>query len=239
MIVTDNAPIPLLMTRPLAQARAFVADLPASLADHLIPVFNPLIEIVPLKPDLLLTPNEQVVFSSANGVACAPDGDGRRAYCIGQVTTEAACARGWDAQTAGQTSAELIETLAQAGIDSPLVHLAGRHTRGNIAENLGKTGLTVRYVALYDQELRPISNEADKILNGGKPLIVPLFSPRTAKQFAQKANCTAWAHVIVLSSAVAQALGDTQFASCDIARAPNAEAMRYSIAERLGKLQTG
>ena len=153
MIVTDNAPIPLLMTRPLAQARAFVADLPASLADHLIPVFNPLIEIVPLKPDLLLAPDEQVVFSSANGVACAPDGDGRRAYCIGQVTTEAACARGWDAQTAGQTSAELIETLAQAGIDSPLVHLAGRHTRGNIAENLGKTGLTVRYVALYDQEL--------------------------------------------------------------------------------------
>lgn len=239
MIVTDNVPIPFLMTRPRRQAEAFVADLPPDMRSKLEIIYTPVIEIEGLDPSIDLKPDEEVIFTSANGVLLTPAGDGRAAYCVGEATSQCAKERGWQALCLGETSAELVERLLRTPPDSPLVHLAGIHTRGRIAEKLGDAGLALRYVPVYDQVLKSLSREATDAINRGKPFIVPLFSPRSAKQFAEKAGNVAHGHVIALSATVATELGDTHFASCDIARAPNADAMRYSIAERLGALQMG
>ncbi|WP_415405360.1 hypothetical protein [Tateyamaria sp. SN3-11] len=91
--VANNAShtaIPLIMTRPLPASEAFLRDLPADLRDRFAPVFSPLIDIVPLNPPDPMASADAAIFSSANGVAAAPPGDGRIAYCVGPATTVAA-----------------------------------------------------------------------------------------------------------------------------------------------------
>ena len=147
--------------------------------------------------------------------------------------------KGWAAQQNGDTSRELVNALIQNPPQNRIWHLAGVHTRGDVVKKLGAAGLNANYVALYDQVLQDLTEEAQSTLSREKHTIVPLFSPRTAKQFASRVNTPASALVIAISSAVAEALEGKQFASVDVAEAPNAASMRLMIEKQLQILDTG
>ena len=234
--VANNAShtaIPLIMTRPLPASEAFLRTLPPDLLDRLNPVFSPLIEIVPLHPTDPMADADAAVFSSANGVAAAPAGHGRTAYCVGPATTAAAQAHGWDARQCGATANDLVETLTRTAPTQRLVHLSGRHTRGDVAARLTAAGLKVQHIALYDQRQCALSDQAkDSILRENR-VIVPLFSPRTATQFATEVPRRASVHVIALSAAVADALGARPWGGVTIADSPDARAMGAALAARV------
>lgn len=234
MLVTDNAPIPLIMTRPRAQSERFVGDLPRFVRGVVQPIFSPLIEIAPLDAPVLVAADEAVIFTSANGVACAPDGKGQRAFCVGAATTASAQARGWDAVQCGETSQALISALKSSPPQQRLWHLAGVHTRGGVAEKLGASGLTVTHVPLYDQALLPLTDAAQQALNRERNVIVPLFSPRTARQYVSSVLDTSTAHVIVISEAVAAEVAEIAPKSLGVAGAPTAEKMTEMI-EKLAR----
>ncbi|WP_299728485.1 uroporphyrinogen-III synthase [uncultured Tateyamaria sp.] len=219
------------MTRPRAASKTFLADLPATLMVHLSPIFSPLIRIEQLSPQLDMGPKDSAVFSSANGVAAAPDGLGRAAYCIGPATTKAALARGWEATQAGQDADSLVAAMQTIRPDNTLLHLAGVHTRGNIAGRLSRAGMTIRHVALYDQVLGTLTDEATQIIASAPCVIVPLFSPRTAAQFAKLTPASETVHIIALSPTIAQELTPTHFASLTVAKRPNAQAMGDALSE--------
>lgn len=229
--VTDNAPLPLLMTRPLTASQAFVTGLPTKLRARFHPTYAPLLEPVSLDATISLDGMAGVIFSSANGVAFAPDGGGRPAYCVGEATSAAANARGWSAICRGQTADGLVQSVLSLPPKGPLLHLSGRHVRGNIAQRLSNGGVQTQSLAIYDSRLQPLTSEASALLSGPNCVIIPLFSPRTAAHLASEAPTLAQHQPIALSHAVANALPTAQQKGIVVAKEPTAEAMCRALEE--------
>jgi uroporphyrinogen-III synthase len=193
--------ITLLMTRPAAGSRAFVAALPDAVMERCDVVISPLIDIQPLAADL---PDcDAAIFTSTQGVAHGPQALGRRAFCLGQATTNAATMAGWTAQQMGQDAKTLVAALTAQRPTGHLVHFSGTHTRGDVAGHLQAAGLAANSVAVYDQALLPLSDVAQNRLKGSDPVIVPLFSPRSALHFSEDAICKAPLYLGAISSAAA------------------------------------
>lgn len=229
--MANNAhPSSLLLTRTQADAARFVAQLDAGLLETTEIIVAPLLRIEEVTVAIDLDGVSGVIFSSAKAVGFAPEGAERAAYCVGAVTAEAAQARGWRVQHVAETADDLVAALDAAG---PLVHLSGRHQRGDIAERLTARGTACTRQVLYDQLLQPLDPAAQRVLEGDKPVIVPLFSPRIAGQFAREARQLTQAHVVAISPAVAQALGPGRPAALHIAAAPTGIEMRRGVEKLL------
>ena len=227
--VTDNAPLPLLMTRPLKASKAFFAQLPPDIRTRFRPVYAPLIEPQPVPVHFRLGAYAGVIFTSSNGVAFAPQGEGKPAFCVGTATTEAAKHAGWNATECGANADALVERICDSRPPGPLLHLSGRHTRGDIAQRLTVQGIETHAVAIYDSVLQPLSAEAHTLLSGSECVIIPLFSPRTAAHLSAQAP-TLTKHVpIAFSRAVAEALPQREREKTIVTSEPTAEAMRKAL----------
>lgn len=219
----------LLLTRPRASAVRFAERLRPELRADVTVVISPLIEIAPNGACPDLTPFAGVIFTSAHGVRFAAAGDGRPAYCVGSTTSQAALARGWRIGAVARTAADLIHTVAQLHPPAPLVHLAGAHRRGDIARHLNDLGISTSVETLYTQELRPLTAEGQAVLRSEAPVVVPLFSPRTAAHFRSEATEMRNIRIVAISPAVARALGADHGMQVDIVAAPDGTHMLRQV----------
>ncbi len=204
------------------------------------PIFSPVLTITPLETDVSVPPQASVIFSSVNGVKFAPPGNRRTAYCIGPATTQAAKSAGWHAQEKGDTADALVQSLADSGLSfDQLIHLSGRHTRGQVAKRLNALGVPVDHHVIYDQRLQPLSTEALSALAGNRPVFIPLFSPRTARHLANEISNATFVTFIALSRNVAvevRILGET---SVFVADEPNAASLMSEIETALKSARMG
>ncbi|MGY6411395.1 MAG: uroporphyrinogen-III synthase [Alkalilacustris sp.] len=175
----------LLLTRPRAQSERFAAGLAGCLAT-LPRVISPLIEIVPQTLAVDPEPYATLIFTSENGVASFAAQSGLRdrpAWCVGPRTAEAAAKAGFavrSAEAEGGTAEALIGALRVARPATPLLHLRGAHAVTDLAGRLTAEGLACGETVVYaQQECRP-SAEALAALAGTRPVLLPLFSPRSA-----------------------------------------------------------
>ena len=215
--------VSLLLTRPQAGSQAFLDALPRDIAARTVVTISPLIRITPLNkeaPDA-----DAAIFTSANAIDFAGPGMGKTAYCVGLATTKKALKHGWHALMAGQCAEELVSALIETPPHQELTHLGGVHARGNIARRLTDAGIPTQHIALYDQTVHDLNAEAIALLNGEKPVIVPLFSPRTAGQFAKQVPGAAPLHIVALSRAVAAEPGSISHKSLTICENPSLGAM--------------
>ena len=219
----------LLLTRPRASADRFLQGLDPALLAGLPVCISPLMEIRPLEVDADPQEAAAVIFSSANGVRLAGRGGGMPVYCVGAQTAAVAQGCGWCVRQVAETAEALLALLLAERPTGPLLHLAGLHRRGEIAERLNDGGIPTRVVALYDQVLLPLSAEAQALLAGGDPVVVPLFSPRSAQQFAAEADPSSRAVILAMSAAVAGALGAPPGWKLHIAAAPTANEMARGV----------
>ncbi|KIC20503.1 uroporphyrinogen-III synthase [Leisingera sp. ANG-Vp] len=228
----------LLMTRPLAAAESFVAGLPDAECADMQVIYAPLIEIRPANAPVLLRDAEAVIFTSANGVAAASRETAARlpAFCVGQRTAKAAAAEGWEASCLGTCADELVAALASQCPEAPLLHLRGAHARGEIAQRLTDAGLICREQVVYDQVLLPLPEEAQAAIAAQNDVIVPLFSPRTARHFANLCGDGANLHLIALSQAVAGPLKGLKCKTLRVSRAPDAQAMGEAVLDAAAQL---
>ncbi len=233
--LTSDVQPSLLLTRPRASAERFVASLDSALLKRANVCISPLIEIVEKDPVPDLGAYAGVIITSAHGVAFGPMGAGRSAYCVGETTAKAAQARGWRVKCQEQTADILAETICHKKVRGPLAHLAGAYRRGEMAERLAGTNIKVDVFTLYDQVLKSLSDEAQRMLSWELPVIVPLFSPRTAMQFAQEAIETRGVVVVAISPAAAEPLKDIEVGKIEIAAAPTGDEMRLSVEMLLRK----
>ncbi len=223
-----NKPV-LILTRPAPNAYAFLDMIAPVLLARVTVLISPLLRISGTGTPVDMQGIDGVIFTSANGPAFAPEGGGRTAFCVGAKTTQAAEAKGWRAQMLGQTADELIEAVINKRPKGPLLHISGQHQRGDIARRLSDAGIKTTAVNVYDQTLLPLTPQAKSALTGGKPCIAPLFSPRTATQFARECDDLRHVIVIALSPAVADALGDKHPQQLLIADEPTANSMRLVL----------
>jgi uroporphyrinogen-III synthase len=224
--VTNNAKHPqinLLLTRPAVASRAIWDALNSETRQLLRPIVSPLIEIVAMPTGLQTT--GPVIFTSVNGVINSAEGDGRTAYCVGAITAKAAVKAGWAAVQAGETADQLILHLLNRGVDGPLTHFSGVHTRGNIVERLTAGGLKATRVVVYDQVKCALTSQATEALSDTFPLLVPLFSPRTAHSFVNQFNGCAALHIVAFSQDVADQIGDLTWETLTVLDHPTRLAM--------------
>lgn len=172
---------PVLLTRPRAAAERLAAKLAG-----IEVLVAPLMEIAGTGAQVDLDEIAGVIFTSANAVpfvTAAP----LPAYCVGPRTAAAAREAGFDAAVRGEDADSLVASLVANPPKTPLFHPHGTHVRGDVAERLTASGLETRAAAVYAQvDLAPGTVFANAL--GRKGLIVPLFSPRSARLFASAAR---------------------------------------------------
>lgn len=235
----------LLLTRPAAQARRFAREAETRLGRFGQVIVSPLMEIVPIEPFPEVTDAAELAFTSENGVAVAAPrlgGTGRRAWCVGDRTAEAARAAGFEAVSAGGDGGDAAALAALIGRARPareILHLSGRHQRGDLAARLAGAGLPARRVPVYDQAARPLSEAARAALGGTSPVIAPLFSPRSAALLSEAVadGTRAPLLVAVLSPAVVSAWTGPAPGALEVADRPDAAALLAAM-ERLMRRRT-
>lgn len=244
---TGTAPT-LLLTRPRAASEAFLYALPERLRDQLDVVISPVMEIRVTGPLPAACGAAMLVFTSANGVtAFAALGGvaGGPCYVVGPATARAAHKAGFDPIEGPGDAAGLVQRIIDDAPTRPIWHLRGTHSRGNLAGYLQAAGLTADAATIYDQPLVPLSAAAQQALDREIPVLLPLFSPRSAGQVVGELAGNppkAPLFVVAISRAVAEALGDMQPEVLRIARAPRMDEMRrelVSVAESTRLLEGG
>ncbi|WP_319545834.1 uroporphyrinogen-III synthase [Ruegeria conchae] len=224
------------MTRPRAASDRFVAQLPDHIRSQVAVIHSPLLRIEPLEVAVEFGDSAGLIFSSANGVNAAALLNVDRslpAYCVGPATTQAAQNAGWDAQMRGATAEGLVANLLKLRPRSPLLHLRGEHSRGNLAERLTESGLTTREQPIYRQQLLPLSDEASQAAEDNQPIIAPLFSPRTARHFADVWAGSAPLWLAAISEAAAEPLKTLRFERLKIADEPTPDKMQKAVKKLL------
>lgn len=224
-----TAPRPaLLLTRPREASIRFAAKL----RDHVMlgaVEISPLIRINArnISPDL--APYAAVILSSAHAARPDVGASGKTAYCVGPRTTKTAHAAGFDARQMGETADDLVDALVARQPAGPLLHLRGHHTRGDIAARLAAHGMTVEECVVYDQEAMKLTPAAREMLDGERPVILPLFSPRTARLLCQQASGGAPRWVVAMSPSVAEAAAPLAAERVIIAKRPDGAAMCAAV----------
>lgn len=222
----------LLLTRPAASSVRFAVQLEPAVATRADLLISPLLEIVPLDVPVDLKGYAGVIFTSANGVSQAPAGDGRPAYCVGRKTAQAASAKQWQVKGTALDAAGLVHLMKESA-QAPLLHLCGVHHRGDVAETLTGLGVQTDRNEIYDQQPLALTDAAQLALGGEGPVILPLFSPRTAAYLAAQARSLRDVFVVAMSAAVADPLKGYPFTGIQILKRPTGIEMLRAVELRL------
>lgn len=223
----------ILLTRPAERGARFAQALRDRFGALIDIAESPLIAPRLLSPTLPDGPFDAVIFTSETAVAAARGlvGLPRTAFTVGDHTARAARAAGFVAHSAAGDAAALVALLTRAR-PGPVLHLHGQHTRGDVVAHLRAAGLQAEAVVVYVQEPQPLTAPARDWLDGDQPVIVPLFSPRTAILFsAARATAPLW--LVALSAAVDTAASLPAARRVTAAR-PDAQAMVEAVATLLG-----
>ena len=235
----ETAPI-LLITRPHAQGARFAA----ACATRLGPVetiLAPVLDIVPRPGGIRLEGVRGLIFTSENGVRAFVAVCDRRdlpAWCVGARTGARARASGMAARAAAGDAASLTARLQAEAPRTPLLHLRGAHAAADIAAQLTAAGLPTRAAIAYDQLARPLTAPARAALAGVRPVMAPVFSPRSAALLADAAAAaTAPLHPVAISPAAAREWRARRPQDpIRVADRPDADAMRDAVTDIHGAI---
>lgn len=180
----NDAPV-VLLTRPSVQSTEFRQKLGAE-ADVVI---SPIIEIRPVNFSIKKGAYHTFVFASQNAVqagARSMDLRGLRGVTVGDRSAKVARDLGMDVVSAGGNAQDLIATVISLKPEGKTLFIRGEHTRGDVAEQLNLAGIETDFVIAYGQDEQQLSSEARELLRGDRPVIIPLFSPRSARLLSQQ-----------------------------------------------------
>lgn len=226
----------LILTRPAAASARFADQIRAAFGDVPV-VVSPLMAPVWLDPAL---PDgwDGVLFTSETGVAGLARLTARRgpAVCVGARTAEVAQAAGWQAQALGGDADRLVAALTAQGLAGRWLHARGVDAAGNLAQRLNAAGGQVAEALVYDQQDQHLTPNARKALTGTDPVVILVFSPRSARLFvAQAGPITAPAQAVAISAAAAEPLVAAMPGRVVVAQTPDAAGMLAALGRVLGK----
>ena len=231
-MVPQSRALPILITRPQPQAGRFSLALRARYGERVLPILTPMLAPTFLNPPLPTVTSGSIVLTSETGARAAAAIEAslpRRAYCVGDQTAQVARDHGFESFSAMGDAEGLFQLLLQRTAHAPFLHLRGRESRGDLASRLAANGIPAQEVIVYAQEPQPLSEEAINALSlcGDTPVIVPLFSARSAEVFChalrmipQAANLPERLCIAALSPAVAAIFGHHPPQRVAVAAAP-------------------
>ena len=237
-------PVPLLLTRPKAQGADFAERLIARFGDELNIIKTPLLAPKFFAPVLPAGPFSALILTSQTGVEgyirlSGADLLPKDVFCVGERTADAAREARLIPVCVAEDAASLIAQIKVQRPEGKLLHLRGRDARGNITNLLQSAGIDTIDMVIYAQEQLALTDAAVTVLRARVPVIVPLFSPRTAVIFAAemaRIKCISPLFVAKMSGDVALEARNLD-AQVMIAQQPDAAAMVDVVALLLAELQ--
>lgn len=231
-----------LLTRPAAQSRRFAGLVRGRLGPAARVVIAPLMRIEPRGPLPRLAPEDVPVFTSESGAEAFAALGGRcagPAFAVGGHTAAVARRLGFAPVVEGPGDsaglAGLIASMDSAAGRGVIWHLHGTHVAGDLTGLLQAQGIRVREAAIYDQVAAPLSAEARALLAGDAPVLVPVFSARTARLLAgDLAAARAPVGLAAISPAVARELPVQSAGKVAVAARADAAAVLDVLAELAG-----
>jgi uroporphyrinogen-III synthase len=226
--------MPVLITRPRDQGKAFADSLVARFGTRVRAVPAPLMETQFLTPTLPDGPFAAAIFTSANGVEGARRLQSdwpRLAYCVGRATAAAAARAGFDARSADGDVTALVKAILSDAPKGKLLYIRGVNTAGELENHLITNGFHLLSLQVYLQASIPFQREPMQLLRRSGPLIVPLFSPRSAQLFqdALPRDAGADLRLAVISAAVAAAAAGVRASALTVATRPDVPALLDAI----------
>lgn len=233
----------LLLTRPEAQSRRFAAAFRARFGAGWPVVISPLTEIAFLPGDLPAVLPADIVFTSENGVAAFTRlraERGATAWCVGTRTEAAARAAGFVTRCGPGDWTGLAQLLIDDGRVRRVLHPCGVHAAGDLPGRLGSAGIETVSVTVYDQKELPPTAEALRLLQEPLPVLLPLFSPRSARLAARAlAQARASLRIAAISPAADAAAAGLPAEARITAARPDGEAMLDALAALIAAGKTG
>lgn len=151
--------------------------------------------------------------------------NGRLALCVGDVTTQAANSIGFAAVCAGSTVDGLVDHVLAHLRQGRYLHLRGQHTTGDLVPRLDRHGVQVQGTIVYDQPMVALSESAQQMLQRGTPVVLPLFSPRSAELLIEQMTISPVHRAICISKNTVQICQDAGFSVIRVAQTPTAQDM--------------
>lgn len=223
----EHAKPTVLLTRPKVQSRAFLTFCETELGKPIPALISPVLTIVPVDATPELDDFKTLIFTSANGVnQIGPAMAGRDVVTVGKRTAELAADFGANARMLGENVAGLVSNAGT--IQPPALICRGRHASADLQAALQGRGTACDEVVLYDQVETPLSDAALALLTGDAPVILPVFSPRSARLLS-KQGITAPVHVVAISPETAKAW--TGPGQVQIAGSPDARSICLAVGD--------
>jgi uroporphyrinogen-III synthase len=218
----------LIVTRPAPQGEAFAQIVQAQWNGPLHVVLSPLIKIEPIQVSADLSDLTGIILTSVNGVEAAKRlqlSANLPAWCVGRKTGALARQAGFDPIIGPRDADALAQLIIKLAPTGPIAHIRGRHTRGDICIQLTRANIPCIDVVAYDQVECALNDDAREKLGGKKPVIFPLFSPRTATILSNEGSFAAPTYIVAMSNAVKAAVSNLANVKIEIAVRPDENAM--------------
>ena len=231
-----------LITRP-AQSGLQLADQLRNRWGCKIPVvLSPLMKIVP-EPDLPdLRQAQALIFTSKHAVERFAQSEVTPhipCFTVGSATAAMARRAGFEVTDAGGDADDLVRCIRSRDPKGPLWHLRGEHTTGRVIERLNALGIDAHEAVVYRQEALSLTQEALQVLDRECPVILPLFSPRSARLFFSQVRPSAPLLVAALSDNVARYVPSDVVGAVRVAHNPTNEALVDVMDKLLVEAQSG
>jgi len=226
----------ILLTRPRDQALSFserlvkLGVLPKNI------LIDPILKIEGVEACYNFTSVRGLLITSANAVAHLPAdliGSNLPTFCVGKATTRAAFKLGLMAQHVAETAQGLCNVLSVQDPKGPLLHLRGAHTSLDFEVHFWDTRLNVQNLIIYQQIEQELGFEIYNLLRGTVPVVLPIFSPRSAQLLCALDLNWSLHTSVVISEAVADPCRAAGFGKVIVSPEPTAGSMLSAIIQLL------
>lgn len=236
-MVKQSRATTILLTRPAAQSLRFAKDLELVVKD--VPtMISPLMVPEYLNPPIPRLEYTAVILAStaaaeaARRISAAGVPLPSLAFCVGNKTATAASAVGFQTHSADGAATDLLTLIKAHQPNGPLLFLRGQNTSGDIEENLLLAKIETISIIVYHQIAVQLTQQAADLLRGSQPIIIPLFSTRSATLFHAEAHRVAakaplW--IAAFSPAIASALPVEFSTQRQVAAHPDSSSMILAI----------
>jgi uroporphyrinogen-III synthase len=219
----------LLLTRPEGAAQDFLRALPDGIAARFRVIISPLFDYAPVN-HAPIARDADVVLTSAAAVPHAGPGAGRTAWCVGDRTARAAREAGFETRNARGDADALVALILANRPAGRLVHARGADSRGRICARLTAAGVTCEDRIVYAKVPRDLTAPARAALMGRATVVLPLFSPETARLLCRQGPFSAPRVVLAMSEAVAEAARPLGADRVEVADTPDLAGMVGGVA---------
>ncbi|MCY3983513.1 MAG: uroporphyrinogen-III synthase [Roseovarius sp.] len=197
----------ILIIRPRKQALALKDAILGRLGEDVRVCISPMIRIRHLAADLALDGIKTLAFTSRHAVAAFSKLTSRRdfvCHAVGEATAAEASDEGFDPIAGNGGGLALARQIIRDGAPAPCLYLHGRHISHNVADSLNEAGLKAISATVYTQEASPLSPSARAMLAAEAPVVLPLYSARSARLFFADAKIDAPLFVAAISDKVSR-----------------------------------